>query len=230
MVLREDLRHAVRLFRTNPAFTVIAVLTLALGIGATTAVFSVFSGVLLRPLPFPESDRLVEIMKVEGRKSSLKLPVSSLDFRDWQEQTQSFESLAGIYRENLNLSGDFKAERVEGAWVSAGFFRLMRMEPVLGRDLRVEEDRPGAELVAVISDGLWRRRFGADPAVLGQTLRLNGEPRSVVGVAPPGFQYPRQTDVWVPLAIDYSEGRSRIGLDCGGSSSGTRRRCGSRSG
>jgi len=211
MVFLEDLRHAVRLFRANPAFSAVAVLTLALGIGATTAVFSVVSGVLLRPLPYPDSDHLVEIMTAESSKSELELPVSALDFRDWREQSEVFESMVGTYRENLNLSGDFEAERVEGTWVSAGFFRMMRMDPVVGRGFLLTEDQPGEEFVAVISDGLWRRRFGGSPEILGETLRLNGEPYAVVGVAPPGFQFPRQTDVWMPLGIDYNEERRGSG-------------------
>jgi putative ABC transport system permease protein len=183
-----------------------AILTLALGIGATTAVFSVVNGVLLRPLPYPEPERLVDIRQIWQEDGPG--PTTPPNFKDWRERASAFESMAAYYRGSANLSGTATPEHLNGAMVTAGFFQVMRAEPVLGRGFKPQEDRVGGDRVAVISYGLQQRTFNGQ-AVVGQQIRLNGELHTIVGVAPRGFHFPGDTEVWLPAAFDYeNESRS----------------------
>jgi putative ABC transport system permease protein len=197
--LRQDVLYALRRLRQAPGFTLVAILTLALGIGANSAIFSVVNAVLLRPLPFPEPDRLVLVAQTwEGR------PVvhSPQNFLDVEAQSHSFQGLAAINTSGYTLTGQGAPTRLEGAEVSASFFDVLRSRPELGRGFVAGENEPGKTRVAVLGQTLWRTRFGADPGIVGRTVQLNREPFVVGGVAPAGFSYPEGTEVWTPLEYD----------------------------
>src|SRR2546423_508285 len=197
--LWQDLRFASRMLRKNPGFTAVAVLTLALGIGANTAIFSVVNGVLLKPLPFPESDRLVEVMR--GLKSGNDETVEASKFIFWQQHSRVFEAMAAfdIFGTGFNLASGGQPEHVTGMRVSADFFRVLAVPLPIGRGFTAEEGRPGGASVSVISNNLWKRQFGADPSIIGRTILLNDENYAVVGVMPVGFESRPSADIWVPL-------------------------------
>ena len=198
-----DLRLALRLLRRNPAFAATAILLLALGIGANTAIFSVVNAVLLRPLPYQDPDRLMQIWHVPPAKSFPGMSyfsVSPANFLDWQRQNTSFEDMAAYGGTVLNLGGTDRPDSLFGATVVPGFFSILRVQPALGRTFSPDEDRPGQGHVVILSDQLWRNHFGANPAIVGQDIVLNGEPYHVVGVMPPGFKFPSWAKLWVPMA------------------------------
>jgi putative ABC transport system permease protein len=203
--LWKDIRFGLRTLAKNPGTTLAALIALALGIGANSAIFSVVSGVLLNPLPYPEPDRLTVVMMKNPTAGFPRFSVSLADFEDLRRQNRSFQGLVAYAGRRFNLTGSDRPEALRGAGVSADFFHTLKMEPALGRGFRPEEDRLGGERVAVLSDGLWRRRFGADPGIVGRTLMLDGEPRTVVGVAPPGTGLPLRGEIWVPLAANPAE-------------------------
>ncbi|HVI38114.1 MAG TPA: ABC transporter permease, partial [Gaiellales bacterium] len=178
-------------------------LTLALGIGANTAIFTVLNAVLLRPLPFPESDRLVAIRETFGQ--ALEGSVAGPNVVDWRLRSHSFSGMLAFRASSRALVGDGEPEQVFTAMVSADFFRTLGVAPALGRGFADGEDQ-GVGTVAVLSDGLWRSRYGADPGIIGRTITLSGQPYTVVGVAPPGFTYPGNAVAWLPL--EYGLGRS----------------------
>jgi hypothetical protein len=196
--LWQDLRYAVRSVRKTPAFSAVVIATLALGIGANAAIFSVADAVMLRPYPYPDLDRILILS--ETTRSGQGMSVAWPTFQDWSAQNQVFEQL-GIYRGAIvNLTGGDQPERLNGSVASSGVFAALGIQPLAGRVFGVEDDRAGAARVAVISERLWRNRFGADPAFLGRSLMLNGEPHTVVGIMPPGMRFPsRLSDVWLPL-------------------------------
>jgi putative ABC transport system permease protein len=200
-----DVRFALRGLLRNPGFTAIAVLTLALGIGANTAVFTLVDGVLLSPLPFPESDRLVSISHL-GRDGQDKLPVSTGLYLLYREQVKSMEGIALHQGAGLNLALDENDPiRVDGQFVTPSFFDVLEVQPALGRAFTGEDARPTGTppTTVILSEGLWRRAFGADPAVIGRSFVMSGTNRTVVGVMPAGFGYPtRATQFYLPLAID----------------------------
>jgi predicted permease len=201
--LGQDLRYGSRQLLRNPLFTAIVMATLAIGIGANTAVFSVFKGVFLDPLPYHEADRLTYIFHGQTDGSCCG-PLSGPDFLDLRSMTETFEDMAVINSRNTSLTGDGDPAVVLGARISPSMFSLLGVQPVLGRSL-VEEDELGDGRVAVLSDGLWRQRLGADPDIVGSTIELNGDPHTVVGVLPPGFSVPspwyvnQMHDVYVPF-------------------------------
>ncbi len=217
--LGQDVRYAFRTFRRAPGFTAVAVLSLALGISATTAIFSAVNGLLLRPLPYRDPDRLVTI-GVTNRKLQLgldELPVTAPLLRYWRERATSCEAIAAFTPIAYNLTGAGDPVRIRGARVTANLFGLLGVKPQLGRGFRAEEDQPGRDGVVLISDLLWKRSFGANSAILGRKLLLDGVPFTVIGVMPPGFQYPgngdgltlfgpvERPDVWKPLALSTEE-------------------------
>jgi putative ABC transport system permease protein len=201
-LLLQDVRYATRVLLKSRAFTIVALLTLALAIGANTAIFSVINAMLLRPLPFPEPDALVQVQRgfPDGESPTVNIP----EFVFVRDHNSVFETLAtyDTLGSGFSLMTDGSPERVIGARVSQKFFPLFRVRPQLGRDFVPDDDRPGAAKVAVLSDGLWRRRFGADRSLVGGTVNLNGEAYTVVGVAPTGFRYPSSAELWVPVGID----------------------------
>ena len=212
--LIQDFRFAIRMLLKNPGFTVVAVLTLALGIGANTAIFSVVRSVLLRPLPFKDPDRLVLVWERSVKKGYEMNHAGVATFLDWKVQNNVFESMAAFaIDEGLSLTGDYEPERVTAVPVSANLFEVLGVNPTLGRTFRVEEETPGGDQVVILSHGLWQRRFGSDPNLLGKTILLDGRSYLVIGIMPPGFVFPGMTgvlygfffskpaDVWIPLAL-----------------------------
>ena len=201
--LAQDLRYAVRMLVKRPGFTAVAVLTLALGIGANTAIFSVVNAVLLRPLPFAEPDRLVYAEGADLRDGSKGGAISPPDFLDYREQNHVFERFAAFMPQSSTVTGDGSAsERINSARVSHGFFETLGIAPLDGgRTFLAEEEQEGRNAVAVLSYGLWQRRYGADPKIVGKTIALNGQTVTIVGVMPAGFEYPREAQLWAPIAF-----------------------------
>ena len=189
----QDLRYGARMLVKSPGFTTIAVLTLALGIGANTSIFSVVNGVLLRPLPYRDPQRLAMVWGTKPQY--LVNPINPAEFVDLRDQNQSFEHVAAFQPLSLNITQGGEPEVLGGTRASVNLFTLLGVEAKLGRTFLAEEDRPGTNRVVILSHGLWQRRFGSDPKIIGQTIPLNNEPYTVVGVAPPGFQFPRKGDM-----------------------------------
>ena len=200
--LLHDLRYAARTLLKNPAFTVVAVIALALGIGANTAIFSVVNTVLLRPLPYKDPERLVMVWEEAAKHGYPRDVPTAANFIDWRDQNQVFEGMAAMTEASFNLTGTGDPERLEGNRVSAALFPLLGVEPQLGRVFTAAEDQPGSQRVVLMSYGLWQRRFGGDPTIVGKAITLNGRSYTVVGVMPARFHFPNITDqVWVPMAF-----------------------------
>jgi putative ABC transport system permease protein len=200
----QDFRYAFRMLAKQPAFTAIAVLTLALGIGANTAIFSVVNAVLLRPLPYPQSEQLILLReRLTGPNGFESGSVSYPNYLDWRAEQRSFIDLALVRAEGVNLSASDAAsppERIRAARVTANYLSILQVAPRLGHDFVAKDDQPGAAKVALISERLWRNRFGALPLVLGQRLNIDGVPREIVGVVPGRVRFPRNCDIFLPLA------------------------------
>ncbi|MGH9930298.1 MAG: ABC transporter permease, partial [Pyrinomonadaceae bacterium] len=200
--LFKDIRYGFRSLLKHPGFTAIAVITLALGIGANSAMFSTVNAVLLKPLPYPESER---IMLLEGVNPPAGITQSNLsipDFADWQNQNQAFEQLAGFVSGGSLLTSGDETERVSRASVTSDFFPLFRTAAITGRTLQADDSQKGRDPVVVLSYGLWQRRFGGNQNVVGSKVTLAGNSTTVVGVMPAGFDYPAQSELWVPYPID----------------------------
>jgi putative ABC transport system permease protein len=196
--LLHDLRYAVRALRRNPGFTIVAVLTLAIGIGANTAIFSVVNAVLLKPLSFPQPERLVQVYDGSaGTRGTASPP----NFVDWRRENSVFEEMAAYTRTAPALTGVGDARRVAGSVVTAGFFPVLGTAPMLGRAISEADAVAGQERVVLLSHGLWQRHFGADPEILGRTVLLDGREFAVIGVMPPGFEYPAGAEFWAPLGF-----------------------------
>jgi putative ABC transport system permease protein len=208
--LWQDVRFGARTLAKNPGFTAVAVAALALGIGANSAIFSVVNTVLLRPLPFKDPGRLVMVWE-KGNADEFPInSTSAANFIDWRDQSRVFEGVAVMRRASFNLTGAGEPVRVDGRRVSTNMFRLLGVEPQLGRAFLPEEDDPGATGVVILSHGLWQRRFGSDPGVVGAPVNMNGRSYTVVGVMPPQFQFPsRQDELWVPIAFNPQEATNR---------------------
>ena len=206
----QDLRYGLRMLVKNPGFTIVAVIALALGIGANSAIFSVVNTVLLRPLPFKDPDRLVMVWEDASKNGYPRDTPAAANYMDWRAQNQVFESMAALADMSFNLTGTGEPERIDGRRVSASLFPLLGVEPQLGRAFLPEEDQAGAERVVLMSHGLWQRRFGSDQNIIGKPLTLNGESYRVVGVMPSNFQFPsREVDLWVPIAFTTQEAANR---------------------
>ena len=197
-----DLRSAVRSALRSPASTVVVVTTLAVAIGANTLAFSLVHGILLRPLPYPEPERLVRLWETAPAGPDELRSIAHPTLAEWQRGLRSFESIALFGPWSFDLAGEGRPEQVPGATVSGDYFRTLGVEPALGRTFVDAELRPGGPRAVLLGDGLWRRRFGADPGVLGRTLVLSGQPYAVVGVLPPGFEYPKGAELYASTAID----------------------------
>lgn len=200
--LLQDLRYAVRMLGKAPGFTAIAILTLALGIGANTALFSVINGVLLTPLPFPEPQRLVALYtaRLHFDAASISYP----NFLDWVRENRSFESMAAYRPDDFNLTGSGEAEHLHGAMVSANFFSTLGVQPAVGRWFAADEDQRGGGHVVVISAGLWKRKFGLGKNIAGGRMTLNGEDYTIIGVVPESFHlrmmnFPDNNEIYVPI-------------------------------
>ena len=199
--LLRDIRHGARSLLKRPAFTLIAVTTLALGIGANTAIFSVVNTVLLRPLPYSDSQRIVTIWQNNTKAGVARNDVSPANFLDWREQNRSFASMSGIEPFGLTMIGNGEPERFPAWLVTDGFFETLGSKPLHGRTFTSADYQPGNERVVVISYALWQRRFGGDPNLVGRKLTLNGQPFTVVGVMPTEFQFPADREVWAPRVL-----------------------------
>lgn len=211
--LVQDLRFAVRSLAKHPGFAVVIVLTLALGIGADTAIFSIVNASLLRPLPYGEPDRLVQ---VEARRGADDLGVSWLDYLDWKARSRSFDDLAYFQEARIHLGLPGGAEAAGAVMATGNLFSVLRVQPVLGRGFLPEERQSGGAKVAVISQELWAGRFGSDPKVLGRTVRIEGEEHAIIGVMPRGFHFPSNADLWVcvePLERESQNPRTVRGMD-----------------
>ena len=199
-LLARDLRYALRTLGKRPGFTAVVVLTLALGVGANAAIFSVANAVLLRPLPYPGAERLAVVWGTPTDNDSVKVGTSSSfpDYADIRDAARSFEQLAAYSRERHTLTGSGEPVLVPAAPVTANLFATLGVAPAVGRAILPEEDRPGGTRVVVLSYALWQSHFGGDPSVVGRAVVLNGNPYTVVGVMPKGFQFPRDAQLWVP--------------------------------
>jgi predicted permease len=198
----QDLKFAIRSLRARPAIAVVAILALALGIGANSAIFSLVHAVLLRPLPFKDADRLVLIWHDYGKGMNLaKASLSVPTYLEYRDHVEGFESVGVATPWNANLTGSGDPERLQGSLVSGTFFGTLGVAPALGRDFLPEEDKPGGNRVVLLSDGLFRRRFGADASIVGKTISLNGETHTVVGVLPADFQFMMPVDLYKPVAF-----------------------------
>ena len=202
--LRQDLRWAVQGMRTNPGLAIVVVLSLGLSIGAITAAFSVVNAFLLRPLPIDDIDRVVRLRESfsEPGERPDNRSVSAAVYYQWKEHNQVFEDIAASTLRDLNLTGMGDPVRLSGAAITANFFPVLGMEPILGRNFLPEEDRPGQGGVTILSYGLWVGRFGADPDILDTVLTLNGQPHTVIGVMERGLSHPYEAELWVPLRLE----------------------------
>src|SRR5215218_9147417 len=212
--LLQDVRYAVRTLLKSPGFTLVAVLALALGIGANTAIFSVVKAVLLSPLPYPDSGRLVWVREVNAGSDIMDEPASMPNYNDWRTQSRSFDGVAAFgYAGGTLTDGDREPERVSGMSTSANFFQVVGVAPALGRGFLPEEEATGKNRVVVISHALWQRRFGGSQDVLGKTINITGNPHTIVGVAPADFKTPvpgpKPPDLWFPIAFNFDESRRR---------------------
>jgi putative ABC transport system permease protein len=200
--LLQDVRYGLRMLRKRPGFTAVAVITLALGIGANTTIFNSVNAMLLRPFPFPRLDRMVTIWETLPRQNDNHLSPAPANFRDWSEQSTQFSQLAAVRGWDANLTGGNVAEHVEGSQVTADFFSLLGMSPQLGRNIGSADFQGGVAPVVVISNGFWQQHLGADPALVGRQLLLNGRKFTVIGITSPDFDFPTGSKVWTPLDLN----------------------------
>ncbi len=196
--LLKDIQFGFRTMRRSAGFTMLAIVTLAVGIAATNTAFTIMNAVMIRELPFDEADRLVDVGIVEP--DDLDSSLSYADFRDWQASARTFEGLGAFQTGNINVADDnIAAERFLGSSISANTFKLLRVHPAIGRDFTADDDKPGAAAVVILSDRVWQRRYGSDPNILGRAIRVNAEPVTVIGVMPPQLEFPLNTALWQPL-------------------------------
>jgi predicted permease len=210
--LLQDVRYGVRMLRASPGFTAVAILTLALGIGANAAIFSVVNAILLRPLPYPEPERLVRVWESAPTKGAFRNVVNPLNFLDWRDHSRSFESMAAILDLMTNLRANGEPVAVRGLQVSPQFFSVLRVPPLLGRIFTSEDGVAGHHRVVILSYELWQRQFGANPQIIGQKMDVDAVPFTVIGVMPRGFSFPKtHSEVWTPLPLarteDWKSGR-----------------------
>lgn len=203
-----EILSTLRRWRREPLFLAVVLAVIAIGIGAGTAIFSVVDGVVFRPLPYPGAERLVAIWETEEEKGASRTPVAPADYFDWRREAGSFETLGAYHRWSFTVLGQGDPERIEGAVADEAFFQVLGVEPALGRVFRPEEVQPGGDSLIVLTDGLWRRRFGADPGIVGTTVTVDEEPALVVGVMPPGFEVPgERVEMWRVLRLSPASAR-----------------------
>src|SRR5664279_3274353 len=197
-----DIRYGIRSLIKSPGVTVFATLALTLGIGVTTTMFSIVYGALMKGLPYPEGSRIVEVNRNVPSRNIPRMDMPWAEYFDYQAQQHSFARMAGYTDGTMNVSGTDLPERYAGAWVTTSFFDIMHTPPLLGRVFTPGEDSPKGARVAIIGYGMWQRRFGGARTVLGQAMRVNGQPYTIVGVMPEGFRLPDNSDMWVPMQDD----------------------------
>jgi putative ABC transport system permease protein len=216
--LMQDIRYGLRVLVKSPVFTIVAVLSLALGIGANTAIFSVVNQLMLQPLPYPEAEQIMHIWHTPPQESfpgMSQFSVSPANYIDWKSQSETFERMAAYQGGGFSLSSDDAPVPVIGAAVSSDFFSVLRTNPGLGRTFVPEEEQLGRNQVVVLGYGLWQRAYGGDPNLVGQTLTLESQKFTVIGIMPQGFQFPQEAELWVPLAWDENERQTRVIHDYG---------------
>ncbi|MGB9466860.1 MAG: ABC transporter permease, partial [Candidatus Acidiferrum sp.] len=205
-----NLKSAFRFIRKSPTFSATVILTLALGIGANSAVFSAIDAILLKPLPFPQGDQLTLVQQHNSKGSAPLTRVAPVRLEEWNRLNSTFQGLTGYYTEDVSESTGVLPEKVTRAWVSSRFFQVWGLAPGLGREFTLEEETLNGPAAILISDRFWRRRFNADPSVIGKALRLDGHLYPIVGVMPSSFLFPdRATDLWSPMPAGFSYGRAR---------------------
>ena len=205
----KDARFAVRTLLRRPGFTALALLTIALGIGANTAIFTVVNSVLLRPLPYPEPDELVMVWEQDMSRGWERVPASAEDFLAWRDETRTLEALGAGSNASYSLTADGEPEQVPGFRVTADFFRVFAVTPALGVPFGADANVEGAHRRVVLSHGLWQRRYGADPSLVGRTIQVDGEGYEVVAVMPSGFQFPSTAQMWTPLVLSEAQLQDR---------------------
>src|SRR5262249_29660311 len=211
--LLQDLRYAGRTLVKTPGFAALTIACLALGVGVNSTIFSVVDTVAIRPLPFRHPDRLVSLHTTHQANGIDHGDVSFLDARDWKERARVFADIATVTGRSLTLSDGDEPERFTGATVTWNMFPMIGVQPVIGRQIREEEDRPGAARVVLLSYGVWQRRYAGDPSIVGRTITVNGNAHTVIGVMPPRFQFPEQAQLWIPQTpIEYASARSARNL------------------
>lgn len=200
-LLTQEIKYALRVLRKSPAFTAVTISTIALGIGANTAVFSVFNTVMLRPLPYNKPQQIVALWEKRFREDILRGAVSAPDFRDWRRLAKTLSAVALYDTQRLNIANGGDAELIPGARVTAGFFEVLQVQPMMGRTFQIDDEDSGRQGTAILTYGTWRQRFGGDTAILGKPLSVNGETLQIIGVLPQGFEYPfaASCDLFVPI-------------------------------
>src|SRR5260370_13588981 len=202
MSLLQDLKFSARRVRKNPAVALSAILATGLGIGATSAMFGAADGILLHPLPFRQSDRLVNVWESAPTRNLPRLVAAPGNYYDWRTQNQSFSDIGAYQQATFNLaSRDSEPERYLGAICDPGFFEALQVAPMLGRVITGEEDQPGRDGVVVLGFNAWQQRFGADTGIVGRQVEINGRSRTVIGGMPRGFEYPAKAVIRSPLAL-----------------------------
>ncbi|HEU4795248.1 MAG TPA: ABC transporter permease [Pyrinomonadaceae bacterium] len=206
----KDLRHGLRSLAKRPGLTAVALITLALGIGVNSAIFSAVDSVLLRPLPFKEPDRVMAIWEHTPRLGIARNEFAPANYFDLRRQNSVFEDVGAFGQLSTNYTGEGEPEQLEGQLVTANVFAILGVAPALGRTFAADEDQTGRENVAVLSHSLWQRRFNRDPGIINRNIKLNGESFTVVGVMPPDFFFPeRETELWVPWAMEPGQAEGR---------------------
>jgi putative ABC transport system permease protein len=206
--LWQDLHYGARMLRRNPGFAIVAILTLAIGIGANVAIFSIVNGVLLHPLPFPDSDRIVTLWETDANRNVQHGTASAPELLDWRDMNHSFQDLSGWRALYFTITGNGEPEQVWGSQASGNFFRMLRVSPVLGRDFTAEDELPGHEQVVILSYGLWQRHYGGDSGIINRTIMLDGTPFIVIGVLPRDFTLYGtipEFEIWKPFAFDRTQ-------------------------
>src|SRR6185369_7817406 len=198
----QDLKYGFRLLRKYPGFSLAIVVTIALGLGANATIFGVINAVLLEPLPYSQPDRLVRLWETNLKQNQSESPVSVPNFQDWQRQQTTFEQLAALELATFNLTGRGEPQRVAAARITANLLPTLGVAPALGRSFLASEETPGSNRVVLLSDALWQRQFGGDRSIVNQSVQLNGESYTIVGVMPSGFQFGGNRELWVPFVID----------------------------
>ena len=209
--LWQDLRYGFRVLSRKPGFTLVAIITLALGIGANTAIFSVVNKLLLDRLPYKDPDRIITLWERLSEAAATKVKVAPANFLDWRERNQVFDQMAAVFPSGFDYTGGAEPESIRGWLVSEGFFEIFGVRALYGRTFDSEEFKPGGPRVVVIGYGLWQRRFGSDPQIVGQTLQLDDQPFTVVGVLPPEFRFLDEKQMWAPKTFDDRDRRQRTG-------------------
>jgi len=211
--LLQDLRYAARTLVKNPGFAALTIVCLALGIGVNSTIFSVVDTVAIRPLPFRDPERLVSLHTTHQVNGIERGGASYLDVQDWKARTHAFADIATVTGRSLTLSDSDEPERFIGSTISWNMFPMIGVQPVLGRQMRPEEDAPGAPGVLLLSHGVWQRRYAGEPSVVGRIIAVNGAPHTIIGIMPPRFQFPEQAQLWIAQApIEYAGPRTARNL------------------